>query len=85
VLALAAFDDTRHIVRYYHAWLEDGHLFIQMERMDCSLDTLIGKYVEEDTLIAILHDCLLGLHDIHSKHAVHMDIKVRLCRGLGAC
>lgn len=85
VLALAALDDTRHIVRYYHAWLEDGHLYIQMEKMDYSLDQLVGVAAEpvpEATLKHIMRDCLLGLQHIHSKSIVHLDIKVRRVFGL---
>lgn len=74
---LASLEETRHIVRYYNAWLEDGHLYIQMERMEYSLDSLIGTAVPESALTHILHDVLIGLADIHRQGIVHLDIKVR--------
>lgn len=76
-MAHASIEETSHIVRYYHAWLEDEHLYIQMEKMEKALDCLIGTAVEEDTLRQILHHCLLGLQHIHSHNVVHLDIKVR--------
>lgn len=76
-MAHASVEETTHIVRYYHAWLEDEHLYIQMEKMESALDGLIGTAVDEDTLRQILYHCLLGLQHIHSRNVVHLDIKVR--------
>ncbi|MDR3741851.1 MAG: hypothetical protein P4L40_22755 [Terracidiphilus sp.] len=78
VMALASFDDTRHIVRYYNAWVEEGHLYIQMEKMDYSLDRLVGVALPQEQLLHIFRDCLTGLRDIHAKRIVHLDVKVCL-------
>ena len=82
---LASLEETRHIVRYYNAWIEDGHLYIQMEKMDYSLDTLVSSPLTEATLMHILHDCLVGLSDIHKQQIVHLDIKVRACMLANGC
>jgi hypothetical protein len=45
VVALAALQDSQHTTRYYNTWIEDGHVYIQMECMDYSLDRVLGKLV----------------------------------------
>ena len=65
-------------VRYYHCWVEEGTLYIQLECMDYSLESRVGMghVLPEPELAHILRDCLKGLVEIHSADMAHMDVKV---------
>ncbi|RHY32980.1 hypothetical protein DYB32_002003 [Aphanomyces invadans] len=57
VHALVALSDSRHIVRYYDAWIENELLYIQLEFMHgCSLATFLGDatHVSEATVRKVL-------------------------------
>ena len=80
VNAMAALQDSQHTVRYYNSWIEEGHLYIQMECMEYSLDHPEVAGIElEATLAVVLRDILLGLVEIHSAGMAHLDIKVWTC------
>lgn len=77
----AAFGVSDHpnCVRHYQAWEEQGHLFIQTELCDQSLEKWlidhVGRPVEEEQIWQFLLDLSLGLQHIHSQGFVHLDIK----------
>jgi serine/threonine protein kinase len=78
VWALAALSESPNLVRYYHAWVEADLLYIQTEL--CEGGNL-HKYVEagvrlpETQLTDILRQLAIGVHHVHQKNLVHLDIK----------
>lgn len=45
VQALAALSSSRHVVRYFDAWIEDDLLYIQLENCSgCSLGGFLDKF-----------------------------------------
>jgi wee1-like protein kinase len=81
VQALAALSDSRHIVRYFDAWIEDDLLYIQLEHCaSCSLATFVDAHkplhVPEETLCKVLCHLAMALQDLHARHMVHLDIKL---------
>lgn len=82
VYAHAVLGKNPHVVRYYSAWAEDGHMLIQNEYCEGgSLADLIeknkksGKVMGEGELKQLLIQVAQGLKYIHSLGLVHMDIK----------
>lgn len=79
VFAHAALKAHRHIVTYYSSWIEDGHLFIQMEYCNRgSLETIINdekKVFTDCGLRRLANHVAKGLKYIHSLRLVHMDVK----------
>ncbi|XP_061534321.1 wee1-like protein kinase [Phycodurus eques] len=82
VYAHAVLGQHRHVVRYYSAWAEEGHMLIQNEY--CNGGTLSDVMADNARRLARLSelelkDLLLqvarGLKYIHSMSLVHMDIK----------
>jgi wee1-like protein kinase len=76
--ALAALPSSKHVLRYYSAWYEQGHLYIQTEL--CEGGTLeqhkkLNAIWSEDALCNILRQVTKGLHALHSRGFVHLDIK----------
>lgn len=80
--AHAVLGQHRHVVRYYSAWAEEGHMLIQNEY--CNGGTLSDVTADNARRHARLSelelkDLLLqvarGLKYIHSMSLVHMDIK----------
>ena len=76
-----------HVVRYYSAWAENDHMYIQNEFCNGgSLADLIAEkrqegsvegqgYLEETELKRLLIHLAQGLKYIHSQGLVHLDIK----------
>lgn len=82
VYAHAVLGKNPHVVRYYSAWAEDGHMLIQNEYCEGgSLADLIEKnnnsneVMTEGELKPLLIQVAEGLKYIHSLGLVHMDIK----------
>jgi tRNA A-37 threonylcarbamoyl transferase component Bud32 len=73
---------NNHVVRYFTAWLEHGHLFIQTELCDKSVEALIQErwkctpnFFADEEVVDVLCQVLEGLLHIHSHGLVHLDIK----------
>ncbi|KAK4012839.1 hypothetical protein OUZ56_025093 [Daphnia magna] len=90
VWAHAVLGQHPHVVRYYSAWAENGHMIIQNEFCNSgTLEELIrtnqlnNVTVNEPQLKSTLLQIAEGLHYIHSKQLAHMDIKpgnIFICR-----
>ncbi|XP_046657333.1 wee1-like protein kinase [Daphnia pulicaria] len=90
VWAHAVLGQHPHVVRYYSAWAENGHMIIQNEFCNSgTLEELIrtnqqnNVIVNEPQLKSTLLQIAEGLHYIHSKQLAHMDIKpgnIFICR-----
>ncbi|TYZ63341.1 hypothetical protein PybrP1_012880 [[Pythium] brassicae (nom. inval.)] len=91
VQALAALSSSRHVVRYFDAWVEDDLLYIQLESCTgCSLGGFLDKYkphhIPEHVLCKLLCHLAQALLDMHSKKMVHMDVKIQnVLVGEGDC
>ncbi|KAL9984171.1 hypothetical protein ACROYT_G006438 [Oculina patagonica] len=82
VYAHAVLGKNPHVVRYYSAWAEDGHMLIQNEYCEGgSLAELIernsktNEVMAEGELKQLLIQLAEGLKYIHSLGLVHMDMK----------
>jgi len=77
VQAMSYLGSHKHIVGYYGGWFEDGHLHIQLEFCEESLDdkNWRGGFTSEQDIQNVLYQLAKGLEYIHAKGVVHLDIK----------
>eukprot|EP00055_Hartaetosiga_balthica_P005885 m.17897 g.17897 ORF g.17897 m.17897 type:complete len:549 (-) comp4856_c0_seq1:413-2059(-) len=83
VEAHAKLRPQRYIVRYYSAWHQDKHMYIQNEFCDGgALSTTFNKmarrkmFFTEKELIRILNHVVRGAKCMHDQQLVHLDIKL---------
>jgi len=70
--------EMSHIVRYYAGWIEDEHVYLQMEMCEVSIEAMLGNYskrFELKEIYRVLRHVFLGLKFIHGRGLVHLDIK----------
>jgi len=82
VFVLAAMMKHRHVVRYFNAWVESGHLHIQTEfceggSLEAKVDVCIKSAMKfsDLELRKILIQVTRGLQYLHKKKLAHLDIK----------
>eukprot|EP00808_Paulinella_micropora_P016458 g71561.t1 len=66
-----------HCVHFFHHWEERGHLFLQTEyfHQGTLKDYLSQMRLNEQLIWQFLSDLVLGVHHIHSRRLVHLDLK----------
>lgn len=72
----------RNMIRYYKAWQEDQHFFVQMEFCDCNLSEYVARAkwrnvnaINETFLRACACQLACGLAFMHNHQLMHLDIK----------
>ena len=77
--ALVALVESEFVVRYHTCWLEDMHVYIQMEYCPHTLQTRLQSStntpIPENELYRILQNITQALCDLHVYGMVHLDIK----------
>jgi len=82
VSAHATLNSSKHVVRYFNSWVEEGHVYIQNEFCNGGSFTEMinkrresGEHFSEDELKTVFTHSLKGLKYIHENKMAHMDIK----------
>ncbi|XP_018332374.1 membrane-associated tyrosine- and threonine-specific cdc2-inhibitory kinase [Agrilus planipennis] len=77
VLRLEKIEEHERCVKYFLAWEEQGHLYIQLELCMTSLDKYAQQnhYIPEQQMWDILIDILEALKHLHNRNLIHLDIK----------
>ena len=70
-------DEVFSIVRYFSAWIEDEHIYLQMELCETSVEGLLSSnhVFDQKEIFLILRHVLLALKFLHQHTFVHLDIK----------
>jgi serine/threonine protein kinase len=77
----ASVEQSPHVVRYFHSWVEEGQLFLVMEYCEDSLAKMIARHraarkpFDERTLKKLLRAALQGLECLHKCGILHLDLK----------
>jgi serine/threonine protein kinase len=77
----ALVEQSPHVVRYFHSWVEEGQLFLVMEYCEDSLAKMIARQraarrpFDEKTVKRILRAALQGLTCLHKCGILHLDLK----------
>ncbi|GMS80696.1 hypothetical protein PENTCL1PPCAC_2871, partial [Pristionchus entomophagus] len=66
-----------NILRFYQAWKEEGHVYMQLELCQDSLDGYWRKEngLTQSDINSVLCDMLLALNHLSSLDIVHLDVK----------
>jgi serine/threonine protein kinase len=79
VYAQSSCNHCPHVVRYYESWTDNSTLFMRMEYCEGgSVHNLLplGVYAwTEPELWDLLYQVSLGLHALHARNIVHLDVK----------
>jgi serine/threonine protein kinase len=76
VYALSSLQSTAHVLRYFDAWIDNGHLHIATELLEHgNVRSLCPPPWPEPMLWNLALQVALGLHALHSSNVAHLDIK----------
>lgn len=65
-----------NIVRYYHSFLKEHYLYIQMEYCTCNLkEKMTQSSLSEENKEKIVEQIISGITYLHSQNYIHFDLK----------
>ena len=68
VMACAALQGCPHMVQYYGCWLEDGHLYIQLEACAYgSMESFVGALLPTASDMQLMTSCQLEMNRLHAE------------------
>eukprot|EP00158_Paraphelidium_tribonemae_P001806 Partr_v1_DN24834_c0_g1_i1_m29696 putative Protein kinase, membrane associated tyrosine threonine 1 len=92
VNVMVALGSSPYLVSLISSWEQSGLLYMQLEYCDNGslatfLDSIPFEKVDVDTVLSILADLVMGLHHMHSRDIVHLDLKPAnvLLSGVHSC
>eukprot|EP01018_Ginkgo_biloba_P024323 Gb_23723 [translate_table: standard] len=77
VQAMATIGSHKNVVKYHTAWLENDHLYIQLQLCDGNLHSLKkqGLFWSERSLLDLMQQITRALKIVHGHGIVHLDVK----------